>query len=101
MSAMIYGRAAGTPFGWTRPRGLVAERLRRGLQILLTRFDSGRGLQKTLYDPRWEDKFLSVSFRSPSYLALARDAERQTMGIFTIAIAVALIAGFIYLSMKR
>jgi hypothetical protein len=49
-------RKIGAPFGWTRPRGLVAERLRRGLQILLTRFDSGRGLQKTLYDPRREDK---------------------------------------------
>ncbi|CAH1679306.1 hypothetical protein BOSEA31B_14827 [Hyphomicrobiales bacterium] len=29
-----------------RPEGLVAEWLRRGLQILAPRFDSGRGLQK-------------------------------------------------------
>ncbi len=29
-------------------RGLVAEWLRRGLQILVSRFDSGRGLQMTL-----------------------------------------------------
>ena len=33
------------------PEGLVAEWLRRGLQILAPRFDSGRGLQKIFLFP--------------------------------------------------
>jgi hypothetical protein len=53
--------------------GLVAEWLRRGLQILAPRFDSGRGLQLnqwiTAGNPNLQ-KAISVIRQSPDFLGL-------------------------------
>ncbi len=59
------GQPIGTRVKRREYRGLVAEWLRRGLQILAPRFDSGRGLQSRLLPVQgWFDPEYPRTFRA-------------------------------------